>query len=63
MYTHISKWLSLFFTNKGSEPDDHDDDEEVKSKPSTQLTGEIVRVFRSCAHCKLIPCMIPQLKQ
>ena len=51
------------FITKGSEPDDHDDDEEVKSKPSTQLTGEIVRVFRSCAHCKLIPCMIPQLKQ
>ena len=34
------------FYNKGSEPDDHDDDdEEVKSKPSTQLTGEIVKCF------------------
>ena len=35
----------LIFINKGSEPDDHDDDEEVKSKPSTQLTGEIVKCF------------------
>ena len=33
----------LIFINKGSEPDDHDDDDEVKSRLSTELTGE--RVF------------------